>query len=335
MLASESAHKSVKEAYEGTISSSITGESSSTDASISSFLGLFVVDTICTRMKILLKELLIFAMYTGSVEVGTKFVEMGSSQSMEDNNTTKGMTEDNGNSSKTKRNRDSWKPISAVKTFLETCLHELAFDGREGSSLKTLSWKRVAKVLKDNHNFAVDQKQMKNHYDYLKTKYTAWFSLRNKTGNTYDQSTNTFQLSEEEWNIEILPHMVEDDEHIEVVNVESPTPQCSSHAPRPPVKTKKRGKQLMDGVKEEILGVLKVIANKINQPGPPLTSPPSVEDCENKLNDLGWDENDQLYEIALAIFCDPNDHYKEGWMKLKLQRCVNWVKMIGRGKGFM
>ncbi|GJV45309.1 hypothetical protein Tco_1429845 [Tanacetum coccineum] len=80
---------------------------------------------------------------------------------------------------------------------------------------------------------------------------------------------------------------------------------------------------------------IEVIANKINQPGPPLTSPPSVEDCENKLNDLGWDENDPLYEIALAIFCDPNDHYREGWMKLKPQRCVNLVKMIGRGKGFM
>ncbi|GJV45308.1 Myb/SANT-like domain-containing protein, partial [Tanacetum coccineum] len=80
--------------------------------------------------------------------------------SMEDNNTRKGMTEDNG--------------------------------------LKTLSWKRVAKVLKDNHSFVVDQKQMKYHYDYLKTKYTAWLSLRNKIDNTYDQSTNTFQLSEEE-----------------------------------------------------------------------------------------------------------------------------------------
>ncbi|GKB23335.1 Myb/SANT-like domain-containing protein [Tanacetum coccineum] len=104
----------------------------------------------------------------------------------------------------------------------------------------------------------------------------------------------------------VEPHTVEDDEHIEVLNVESPTHPCSSHAPRLPIKTKKRGKQLMDGVEEEILGVLKVIANKINQPRPPLTSPPSVEDCKNK----------------------------EGWIKLKPQRYVNWVDMIGRGKGF-
>ncbi|GJT88763.1 hypothetical protein Tco_1070480 [Tanacetum coccineum] len=220
--------------------------------------------------------------------------------------------EDNVNSCKTKRNRASWKPISVVKTFLEACLHELASDGREGS------------------------------------------------GNIYDDSTNTFNLSEEEWKLEILKnkkveslktttlpfselcaplfdgplstgvkslgpssteprrvleaHVVEDDKETEVVNVDSLTPPCSSRAPRPPVKTKKRGKQLMDEVEVEILGVLKVIANKINQPtseSPPKPEPPSVEDCENKFNGLKWDEDDPLYETVLAIFCDPNDHYRE------------------------
>ncbi|GJT88762.1 hypothetical protein Tco_1070479 [Tanacetum coccineum] len=90
-------------------------------------------------------------------------------------------------------------------------------------------------------------------------------------------------------------------------------------------------------VEVEILGVLKVIANKINQPtskSPPKPEPPSVEDCETKLNGLKWDEDDPLYETVLAIFCDPNDHYRECWMKLKPERCVNWVKMIARAKGF-
>ncbi|GJS20389.1 hypothetical protein Tco_0449021 [Tanacetum coccineum] len=71
----------------------------------------------------------------------------------------------------------------------------------------------------------------------------------------------------------------------------------------------------MDEVEEEILGVLKVIVHKINGPSrasesPP--KPPSIEDCESKLNGLGWDESDPLYETALAIFCYPNDHYREG-----------------------
>ena len=85
----------------------------------------------------------------------------------------------------------------------------------------------------------------------------------------------------------------------------------------------------MDGIKEEILGVLKVIANKINEPtseSPPKPKPPSVEDCENKLNGLEWDENDPLYETVLAIFCDPNDHYREGWMKLKPKGVLTRLK---------
>ncbi|PWA73765.1 myb/SANT-like domain-containing protein [Artemisia annua] len=224
-----------------------------------------------------------------------------------------------------------------------------ALSGMEG--LKVLSWKRVAKVLKDNHNFEVDQKQMKNHYDYLKTKCTTWLSLRNKTGNIYDESTNTFILLEEDWKLEILKnknakslkttslpfpelcaplfdgtlstgfksarpsskeprrvveaHVVVDDEEIEVVNVDSPTPLCSSRDPRPPVKTNKIGKQLLDGIEEEILGVLKVIANKINQPtseSPPKPEPPSVEDCENKLNGLEWDENTRCTKPHLQYF---------------------------------
>ncbi|PWA93355.1 myb/SANT-like domain-containing protein [Artemisia annua] len=231
--------------------------------------------------------------------------------------------EENSNSSKTKRNRVSWKPVSIVKTFLEACLHEIAINGREGVGLKVLSWKKVAQVVKDNHNFEVDQKQMKNHFDYLKIKYTTWLSLRNKTGNIYDESTNTFNLSEEEWKIEILltsllkknknfeslktttlpfrelcapfidgtlstciksngpsstdsrrvvePHVVEDGEDIEVVNIESPTPPCSSRLPCRSGKTNKKGKQ-MDIVEEEILSVLKVIADKIIQPGPSPTS---------------------------------------------------------------
>ncbi|CAH9140541.1 unnamed protein product, partial [Cuscuta epithymum] len=44
---------------------------------------------------------------------------------------------------------------------------------------------------------------MKNHYDYLKGKYGAWLLLKNKTGNVYDPSTNTFNLTPEEWEIEI------------------------------------------------------------------------------------------------------------------------------------
>ncbi|GJS50993.1 hypothetical protein Tco_0624355 [Tanacetum coccineum] len=299
------------------------------------------------------------------------------------------MTRDNGNSNK-KRNKVSWKPISVMKTFLEACLHKLAFNRKEGSGLKSLSWKRVSKCLVDGL-LGVDWIRNPKYLGFcylIKSLSTmgcndhammvaddgvsmCWFMAPNMVLNdvmvsdaadidTFAPSWNKLcmrldkatgrlldvvegclvvalscfymivaSLLQKNKNVESLkttslpflelcaplfdgtlssglkshgpsstelrrvvePHMVEDNEHIEVVNVESPTHPCSSNAPRLPVKTKK-GKQLMDRVEEEILGFIHVVANKINQPGPPLTSPPSVEDGENKLNDLGWDEND-------------------------------------------
>ncbi|GKD23322.1 Myb/SANT-like domain-containing protein, partial [Tanacetum coccineum] len=89
--------------------------------------------------------------------------------------------------------------MSVVKTFLEACIHAIALDGREGVSLKVISWKKVAKALKYNHNLEADLKQMRNHFDCIKIKYGAWLSLKNRTGNIFDESTNTFNLTEEEW----------------------------------------------------------------------------------------------------------------------------------------
>ncbi|XP_024974728.1 L10-interacting MYB domain-containing protein-like [Cynara cardunculus var. scolymus] len=108
-----------------------------------------------------------------------------------------------GESSQSKKPRVNWKKENMVKTFIESCLHEISVNGQERGSLKAVSWKNVVEVLQKNHNFVVEQRQMKNHYDYLKGKYGAWAKLRNKTGNVYDASTNMFNLSEEEWQIEM------------------------------------------------------------------------------------------------------------------------------------
>ncbi|GKD30192.1 hypothetical protein Tco_1240970, partial [Tanacetum coccineum] len=102
------------------------------------------------------------------------------------------------------------------------------------------------------------------------------------------------------------------------------------------VKNKRKRIQSVDGAEEQILSVLKVIADKIleSQP-PPKREIPTLEDCQSKLKVLGWLEDDPLYDVALAIFCEPSDRYREGWMQLKPERCASWVKMIGRSKGFM
>ncbi|XP_076916633.1 L10-interacting MYB domain-containing protein-like [Bidens hawaiensis] len=99
--------------------------------------------------------------------------------------------------------RINWKQEGVEKTFLEACIHELTVNGREGGNLKTLSWKNISEKLKMQHNFIVEQKQMRNRYDYLKGRFSAWRKLKNKTGNIYNAVTNMFNLSEEEWQLKM------------------------------------------------------------------------------------------------------------------------------------
>ncbi|KAL6587962.1 hypothetical protein OROMI_000940 [Orobanche minor] len=104
--------------------------------------------------------------------------------------------------------RAIWKDLNVDKMFLESCIHEVSMSGEEGGSLKPQSRKNVANILKTTHNFIVDHKQMQNHWDYLKGKYGAWLKLKNKTGNFYDPSTNTFNMTPEEWALDIEGYMV-------------------------------------------------------------------------------------------------------------------------------
>ncbi|PWA48041.1 hypothetical protein CTI12_AA494480 [Artemisia annua] len=128
----------------------------------------------------------------------------------------------------------------------------------------------------------------------------------------------------------VKPHVIEDSEDISISATTSQKP--NSKVPCA-AKNKRKRTQQMDGVETEILGVLKVIADRIIEPEQP--PKPTLKDCQNKLKTIGWADDDPLYEVALAIFCEPNDRYREGWMQLKAERCVGWVKMIERSKGFI
>ncbi|XP_052627184.1 uncharacterized protein LOC128133705 [Lactuca sativa] len=101
-----------------------------------------------------------------------------------------------------KKDRISRKVEGVEKMFLEACLCEVTINGREGNSLKALSWRNVVETLKIEHKFISDQKQMKNRYDYLKSKFGDFLKLKNKTGNVYNSTTNTFNLSKEGWELE-------------------------------------------------------------------------------------------------------------------------------------
>ena len=75
---------------------------------------------------------------------------------------------------------------SEDKTFLDACIHELTTNGREGFGLKANSWKTIREKLINEHGKEVDQKQMRNQFDYYKSKYVAWVKLKSKTDNLYD-----------------------------------------------------------------------------------------------------------------------------------------------------
>ncbi|XP_047259629.1 uncharacterized protein LOC124892373 [Capsicum annuum] len=96
--------------------------------------------------------------------------------------------------------------MDVLKTFLESCIEEVSLNGRCGSSLKAESWDRIKDVLATTHNFVATQKKMKNQYDYIKEKYQAWLPLTKKTGNIYDPTTNTIQMSNSEWEEYIKVH---------------------------------------------------------------------------------------------------------------------------------
>ncbi|KAM3235861.1 hypothetical protein P3L10_015898 [Capsicum annuum] len=98
-----------------------------------------------------------------------------------------------------------WR-MDVLKTFLESCIEEVSLNGRCGSSLKAESWDGITDVLATTHNFVATKKKMKNQYDYIKEKYQAWLPLTKKTGNIYDPTTNTIQMSNSEWEEYIKVH---------------------------------------------------------------------------------------------------------------------------------
>ncbi|XP_071740232.1 uncharacterized protein [Rutidosis leptorrhynchoides] len=269
-----------------------------------------------------------------------------------------------------KRIRVSWKDVNVEKTFLEACLQEIAHSGREGGGLKALSWKKVGQVLKETHKVDVDRKQMANHLSYLKGKYQAWLKLKNKTGNVYDSSTNTFNLTEEEWEIECKankyceslrttqllyptlcaqlfdgvvatgiqsygPHStapmpeVQVVDPVEVEQVEEEGVQQMTSSSCSQVKKRKRnGKEHVSAIEAQISSVLSLMAAKYAKPDQPTT-----DDCLAKLDELGWENDSLLYDATVAIFSEDNPTYRTIWMKLKAERCENWVKNLARTKG--
>ncbi|XP_052627072.1 uncharacterized protein LOC128133608 [Lactuca sativa] len=86
-----------------------------------------------------------------------------------------------------------------TKFLLNTCIEEVQNVGRKGLSLHKNSWNKLGTTIKEKFGVDLTQRQLKNAYDNLKAKYTGWLYLKNKTGNLYNPQTNTFNLTNKEW----------------------------------------------------------------------------------------------------------------------------------------
>ncbi|KAD2392996.1 hypothetical protein R6Q59_029584 [Mikania micrantha] len=69
-----------------------------------------------------------------------------------------------------------------IKCLLETCIEEINNVGKKGLSLHKDLWNKLGIVLKDKFCLALTQKQMKNAFDNLKSKYIGWVYLKKKLG---------------------------------------------------------------------------------------------------------------------------------------------------------
>lgn len=61
---------------------------------------------------------------------------------------------------------------------------------------------------------------------------------------------------------------------------------------------------------------------------------PSVQECKEKLNALGWGAQNALHKMALGIFCE-SASYREAWMLLEEDEIENWVLMVARKLGYI
>ncbi|XP_074343000.1 uncharacterized protein LOC141680773 [Apium graveolens] len=290
--------------------------------------------------------------------------------------------------------RTYWKDDNLTKTFIEACIHEITACGSQGSSLKHYSWDNVGEVLKKTHNFNVDQRQMRNRYDYLRNIYAAWCGLKAKTGNHYDPTNNTFNFTEQEW----IQH-IHANKHVATLRT---TPLIFPDLCRSlfdgaaatgvsgwgPSSKKNRSTDLNDDL--EILGgddihsqsqansqfsgthlnsnstfqgttqsnVLdtqdegerpKKKAKSLSKPSKSSqledkmasaldlmiqnNSGPSLQECKEKLNKIGWESTNPLCQMALGIFCE-SATYRTQWMLLEEDEIEPWVKMVSSKLGF-
>ncbi|KAL8102018.1 hypothetical protein AgCh_033791 [Apium graveolens] len=234
------------------------------------------------------------------------------------------------------------------------------------------------------HSFKVDQRQMRNRYDYLRNRYAAWCSLKAKTGNHYDPTTNSFNFTEQEWiqHIQANKHVAtlrttslifpdlcrslfdgaaatgvsgwgpsskknrstDLNDNLEILGADDIHSQSQANSPfsgthsnsnttfqgttqsnvsdthdegeRPKKKAKSSSKPSKSSQLEDKMASALDLMIQNN-------SGPSLQECKEKLNKIGWESNNPLRQMALGIFCE-SATYRTQWMLLEEDEIEPW-----------
>ncbi|KAG5541857.1 hypothetical protein RHGRI_021638 [Rhododendron griersonianum] len=269
--------------------------------------------------------------------------------------------------------RANWKDPELYKLFIDLCLKESTENGKNGGSLKKESWDRILIALNKEKGLNLTQKQVKNQWDFLKSKYGEWSKIISKTGNGYDLVTNTVNWSTEEWSeyIQANPNAKQfrytglqySNELKALFDGVRATGRFSWGPSKEGFPTDGTHSQSQTYINLDI-GSLETPSSpngdvekhgnkrqKKNKSSDDLDKQllealhtlqsfdgPTLEECNRILDEMQlFDMSDPLYIVACSIFCESKAH-REPWMLLHQKPEVvrkSWIELNGKKLGLL
>ncbi|KAK3212752.1 hypothetical protein Dsin_017458 [Dipteronia sinensis] len=84
-------------------------------------------------------------------------------------------------------------------TLLIFVFNEANSGFRSGATLKPSAWTHIVEGLEKTIEKRLNQKQLKNGWDYMKRQYQTWTKLTNTTGYGYNSVTRIINWPDERW----------------------------------------------------------------------------------------------------------------------------------------
>ncbi|KAF8399194.1 hypothetical protein HHK36_015059 [Tetracentron sinense] len=97
------------------------------------------------------------------------------------------------------KQKANWSPHMR-QTFIDLCLEQVLLGNRVSATLSPNAWTTVRNKFEQKTGLKFEQKQFRNHWDYLKKQWQAWKRLISQTGIGYNTVTGRISCDEDRWN---------------------------------------------------------------------------------------------------------------------------------------